>query len=174
MCFLAQNSAASSRTDYKCVFENLWKRKFVHALECETIWEVVSGIIISLLFLQTWFFVNYVYNWYKFRYELCATLLLLYTNILTLGYSMYCRYYYHKWACDYFLCDRWCFYFVNVRLFMVNSNTVNRVLTCCVPHSNACRIFRFQKFPGTHLWSVLEDAEEFRAKNSIGTARRHL
>ena len=91
---------------------------------CVRMWNYLRGSFryISLLFLQTWFFVNYVYNWYKFRYELCATLLLLYTNILTLGYSMYCRYYYHKWACDYFLCGRWCFYFVNVRLFTLNLN----------------------------------------------------
>ena len=144
---------------------------------CVRMWNYLRGSFqynITFLFLQTRFLVNYFYNWYKFRYELCATLLLLYTNILTLGYSMYCRYYYHKWACDYFLCNRWCFYFVNIRLIMVNSNTVNRVLTCCVPHSNACRIFRFQKFPGTHLWSVLEDAEEFWAKNCTGTASKHI
>ena len=57
---------------------------------CVRMWNYLRGSFrynITLLFLQTWFLVNYFYNWYKFRYELCATLLLLYTNILTLGYQ---------------------------------------------------------------------------------------
>ena len=101
--------------------------------------------------------------------SLCATLLLLYTNILTLGYSTVCRYYYHKWACDYFLCDRWCFYFVNVQLSMVNSNTVNRVLTCCVPYilthaeSSVFKSFRvhiYDPFSKTRKSLELKTAQE--------------